>query len=228
MRFIDRPFTLPKGLHELNLSGGAASAESLDHGLQVIPYLTEVEYRHPLTNDMTLVWNPLPFGVQYQPKRTETTLTGVSWSVGWQYLGNVGAKPQFTGYMRNNLNKHSALEMELNLFMLLPFDKVSSLWSGSFRIGPVFQQSDRLALSPRLSISMDNVRLESVFRNGRTPIESRDVTSEAAQLTFPFSFWIGWAISPRFDANLEYILLGSGFRTGTYTHLGILSIASRW
>ncbi|MCM2281059.1 MAG: autotransporter outer membrane beta-barrel domain-containing protein [Bdellovibrionaceae bacterium] len=228
VRYIDRPFTLPAGLHELSLLGGVASAESLGHGIQALPYLTEFEYRQPLTNDLTLVWNPLPLGVLYQPKRTETTVTGVSWSVGWQHLGNVGAKPQFISYLRTNMNKASALEMRLNLFMLLPFDKASSLWSGAFRIGPVFQQSDRLALSPRLAVSIDNLRLESVFREDRTPIESRDVTSETARLTFPFSFWIGWSISPRFDLNLEYTLLGSGFRSGTYTHLGTMSIAGRW
>ncbi len=228
VRFIDRPYTLPKGLHEFNLTGGLASAESLGYGVELLPYLTGIAYRQPLTNDMSLIWNPLPLGVQYQPKRAETTLTGVSWSIGWQHLGNVGAKPQFSSYMRSNFDRKRALEMELNLFMLLPFDKAPSLWSGAFRIGPLFQQSETLALSPRLSISIDNLRLESVFRQGRTPIESRDVTSESARLTFPFSLWVGWAVSPRFDTNLEYTLLGSGFRTGTYTHLGLLTLTGRW
>lgn len=228
MRYIDRPYTLPSGLHELTLTGGLASAESLGHGVQVLPYLTEFEYRQPLSNDLSLIWNPIPLGVQYQPKRTETTVTGVSWSLGWQYLGNIGAKPQFTSYLRSSLNKGSAVEMKLNLFMLLPFDKASSLWSGSFRIGPVFQQTDRLALGPRVSVSIDNLRLESVFREDRTPIESRDVTSKTARLTFPLGIWASWSISPRFDASLEYTLLGSGFRSGTYTHLGTLALSGRW
>src|SRR5687767_13223411 len=80
LEFIDRPYTLPVGLQDFTLRTSVVSP-SEDPGAVYWPlYMLDVKYRRPLTNDFTLVWNPLPLGILHQPKRTSETVTGVSWS----------------------------------------------------------------------------------------------------------------------------------------------------
>src|ERR1700731_2706504 len=63
-RFIDRPYTLPVGVHELDFSATTSlpleqeAYTSIDIGFS---------YRQALSENFTLLWAPLPLGLQYQP-----------------------------------------------------------------------------------------------------------------------------------------------------------------
>jgi hypothetical protein len=227
IEFIDRPYTLPVGLHDITVRSSVVSSTNVDE-VFVPLYLVEFEYRQPLTNDFSLVWNPFPLGILHQPKRTDDTVTGVSWSVGYQYQGNFGVLPQFSSFRRQKLNKSSAVEMELNYYTFVPFKKAGSVWSGSFRIGPLFQQTSKFAMSPRVTLAVDNVTLEQSYGSPRTAIENQQVSTKKAQFHVPFSLWFGYAVQPMFDITLEYTLLGSGLGQNQYVHLGTLGGTLRW
>ncbi len=227
LEFIDRPYTLPVGLHGLTATTSVASVSASEE--TIVPlYLLDVKYRQPLTNDFTLVWNPFPLGILHQPRRTNETVTGVSWSVGYQYQGNFGVLPQFSSFRRQKLNRSSAIEMELTYFTFIPFKKAGSVWSGSFRIGPLFQQTSKFAMSPRITLAVDNVSLEQSYGSPRTEIENQHLTTKKAQFHVPFSLWFGYAVQPMFDITLEYTLLGSGLGNNQYVHLGTLGGTLRW
>ncbi len=232
LRYIDRPFTIPKGMYDLFVSLTAANSESTRKEMQLLGYLTELRFRQPITNDFNLLWQPLPLGVHYQPKRSETTVSGVGWNLGWMFQGNLGYKPEFSSYLRHTLDTKRAIEMDLHYYFFLPFKAAPSIWSGSiwsgtFRIGPVFQQTDKLAFSPRIGMTLENVLLSRLFRPGRTHIETR-VRSASARITFPFSLWLNWAIAPSLDASFDYSILGSGFREDAAIQLFTFGLTGRW
>lgn len=230
VRYISRPFTLPKGLNDahLNLPVAAFSENGEEH-VYVLPYFSNFQYRQSLTNDFNLIWNPLPLGVHYQPKRTETMITGVAWELGWHFQGNFGLRPQFTSYLRQTLNKKTAFEMELIYFSFIPFASAPSIWSSNFRLGPVYQQSERFAVSPRVALAMNNMRFARVYQH-RTPIEAPGVLSSSTQITFPFSLWMAWTPSSNWDISLEYALLGSSFNSKQEAHIQMLTLGltGRW
>jgi hypothetical protein len=227
IEFIDRPYTLPVGLHDVAIRSSVVSVTDAEE--VVVPvYLVDFKYRQPLTNDFSLVWNPFPLGILHQPKRTDDTVTGVSWSVGYQYQGNFGVLPQFQSFRRQKLNRSSAIEMELTYFTFIPFKKAGSVWSGSFRIGPLFQQSAKFALSPRIMLAVDNITLSQAYGYPRTMIENTLLTTKKAHFHFPFSLWFGYAFRPMFDVTLEYTLLGSGLGQNQYVHIGTLGGTLRW
>ena len=228
LEFIDRPYTPPDDLNELVLRGSATSLNSDANDILFPYYLLDFKYRQSLTSDFALIWNPLPFGIQHQPKRTDTTLTGVSWSVGWQYQGNLGVLPQFSSFLRYKPNPKDAVEMELSYWTFVPFAKAGSVWTGSFRIGPIFQQSRRFAISPRLHVVLDNIRLEMLYGEKRVRIEDKLLNVEKAQVHLPFSLWMGWALQPKFDVTFEYSLIGTGLGSGHYAQLATLGTNLRW
>jgi hypothetical protein len=228
LEFIDRPYTLPVGSKDLTLRGSAVNISTNRKEVHVPIYLAEIEFRKPITNDFTVVFNPLPLGLQHQPKRTTTTQTGVSWNVGWQYQGNYGVLPQFESFLRYKLWAKSAIEMQLTYWTFIPFKKAGSVWTGQFRIGPIFQQTRRFAMSPRIAVVVDNIRLDQIYLPVRTPIENQQLTAEKAQIHLPFNFWMGYAMNERWDVTFEYTLLGTGLGGHTYVHLGTLGLTARW
>ncbi len=227
LRYIDRPFTIPKGMYDILFTFSVTNMESTKQQFELLGYLSEFQVRQPLTNDFNLLWKPLPLGIHYQPKRSETTVSGVGWNLGWMFQGNLGYKPEFISYLRHTLDAKTAIEMDLNYFTFIPFKAFPSIWSGTFRIGPIFQQSERLAVSPRFGMTLENVLRARLYQPGRTHFETR-VTSESARVTFPYSLWVNYAVSPALDVSFEYSVLGSGFREETSVQLATLGITGHW
>jgi hypothetical protein len=63
-RYIDRPYTLPSGVHEFDFR--VAGSFPLNPDVYTYYYIN-ASYRQALSGDYTLLWDPLPLGIQYQP-----------------------------------------------------------------------------------------------------------------------------------------------------------------
>jgi len=198
-RQIDRPYTLPKGLaawepgwhsDSLKYSGGSTNATSFN----------PLVWTQSLSNDLNIVWLPLPLYLRYQIDRTDSDVYGVSLGFtefGYSTIDKWTLGMAVSGYQRHNLNDWLALVTTLSLKNVIRTKGNSSdSWGAELAAGPLFQVSDDIALLPRIHYAYE--------RNYPSVFDKPDTFESKTYKLAPLSIMISWNLSRQWDLQADY------------------------
>lgn len=224
-RHIDRPYTLPKGTNLWKTTIYYANYKDQDNGSEdfFLPY--PFIWNQPITDNFNLIWSPLPLSFQYQFVNTEKHTAGVSGGTGIGYSSDDGlfVNPLISGYYKIRLGDSIAIENYLTAEKMFGDDDDDDSWRVEYRTGPLFQILDRVAISPRLHLAVDN-------SNGRAFNFDSDHTFEEndTQYAFPVSLWIGWSLHKQLELNFDYTYRAFGYSNDFIGHEFTVSIDHLW
>jgi len=203
-REIDRPYTLSSGLNTwktINTAVFDSTASQSFSGAGVFPF----NWEQGLTDNLTLIWTPIPLQFRYQFYRNSTSFVGLYFSL----LGPTYARgydfnwsPTLNFAIRRKMSEYLAIEgtiigePEINRNNPLGASTYGVQWA------TWFQASDNwaLAVKPHFLWEMGDPRSRYF---GQLP-PGRDGASRAV---FPIYFDIEGMIFARWQVNVEYQLI---------------------
>ena len=165
-REIDRPAIVPEGLSKWYIfSSLVKSKDDVSSDRNTID-VSPLSFESSLSENWSLLWSPLPFGVKYQFFNTEQNRLAFLTFLGFSYGTGSGLKlfPNFALYYRLKLTSDFGFDIEPFFDPLISYkDGQKYRWTAGFSAGPLFQLSDSVSIKP--------VFLYNVFR-GQPAIES--------------------------------------------------------
>ena len=152
-REIDRPATVPDGLSKWYIQTEVSKyKDNFSH--EVTTYdINPVGFETSLSDDWSLIWSPLPFGVSHQFWNTQQSRLSFLVFLGFGYGSISGLK------LSPNLRMSYRLKLTKDLgFDLTPYfdpdiyfkEGYKYRWSAGFSAGPLFQVSDSVAVKPTI------------------------------------------------------------------------------
>lgn len=239
-RHIDRPFTLPKGINSWETIIYYEQYEDQENHDENNFFPYPLIWRQPITDNLNLVWSPLPLSLEYQLINTEKHTAGVSGAFG---LGYASTKVTSTssdssteesstedwyldvvasGYYKYKFSDSVAIESGLVLKDGFGYDE-KELWEVDFYSGPLFQVRDNLAIAPRIHLAVDRVGDQYDFFDSE-----REFKQEDTRWTYPIGLWIGWSLHKQLDLNIEYTYKALGYSNDFEGHFFTASIVHLW
>jgi hypothetical protein len=199
-RQIDRPYTLPKGIaawqpewYSDKLKSSVGSSNSTDFSVLI--------WTQSLSDDLNIIWAPLPLALRYQIGRSESNVYGVSagisklayksddkWTIG---MG-------ISGYQRHQFADWLALVTTLSLENVIRTKSNSSdSWGAEFAAGPLFQISNDIAVLPKIHYAYE--------RNFPSVIDIPDQLQSKTYKLIPLSVTIGWNLGRQWELQALYL-----------------------
>lgn len=223
-RHIDRPYTLPKGINSWTTNIHYAHyKDQYDDGDSQF-FANPLIWNQPITDNLNLIWSPLPLSLQYQLIHTEKCTVGVFGAMGIGYSSTEGLllNPFISAYYKIKLSDSIAIENRLAVENEFG-DADDDAWEVDFQSGPLFQIRDNLAISPRLHLAIDNIDGPDYSFDRDDKFEQKET-----QYALPISLWIGWSLNKQFDLNFEYTYKELGYSNDFEGHEFTASIVHRW
>lgn len=220
---IKRPYTLPKGVATWStlIVTAHESTKTDTHFLPPIPI--PLVWKTSLSDNWTLHWIPLPLAVSQQIYYSETDVWGATYSLGGGYASGVGVTliPAVNLYYRTLWTEKVALETTLNVTAAYHTKGDPWTWTMGFRTGPTFQLTDRLAIGPRVSVSLDRA-----FRT----YESSDSVQPAREtgVVIPFGLDAVWSFHRQWDLDFTYTYTDKRDSNGYVSHVGVVTLEHYW
>ncbi len=226
--FIDRPYTLPKGMHAaeawaLQQIGINPTGSGFTFGIPI------PAYDLPLDSDLTLVVFPVSAGIRYQVLRNEEQEVGLSFFAGYSYQSQSGLKfrPSFSVFRRQYFFHNLSLDADIVLNPIFPFQGGGALWASAVTLGPLWQVHPHLALRPLFSLSLSQTfflppgAIVELFENSRRPVGD-------ARFTVPLGLWVGASLNEHWDLSGTYSYEGIGLGQGYQNHIFFLKANYVW
>ncbi len=207
-RAIDRSFVLPVGVASWSTIAVLGNLKTPTENLFIPPIPIPLFWERALTEDLTLVWNPLPLGLKDQISQSETDLWGVAFGIGAAGYGSVTGwiiEPTATLHNRTQLNSEWAIQSKVGgSYSLTTQDGISDGYSLSIGSGPLYQVSDTFAVNASIDVQTSK---STVVGSGGISEQTSDTTSTMLPLTVGGD----WRLAPQwgFAASYSYFGLGS-------------------
>lgn len=216
-RFIDRPYTLTKGTALWKVS------VTISRDFDIFPFYWE----QGLTDDLTLVWFPVPFEVKYQLQRNRRLRIGAALNI----LGPLNYRnadftwsPYLQGNLRFFLSSRLAIAMD-PLFAA----EVSRSGNGisstmALPLGPLFQLTDQLSLQPRIELRLESGNPRDWYLGTLPPHEQ----SKSFHSRTPIGMSLNWQFLSAWEFEGDYTFLKWGYRNGYHNHQLFLNLLYFW
>jgi len=192
-----------------------------------LPIFWEQSY----SDKITLVWDPLPFRLKYQPYRDERNVTGIhgglsygkGFSVSNQFFWNFGL------FYKRLLNDDNAFVLGLDYNRPVrtaeegdvDYDE-NEIYGTGFKFGMMFQLDDNKAITPALTI----VRMKDYSRHSLTCAQKAAGTS--TRTIVPIGFDFHWSISKRWNFSMEYSYYDIGYDNDYFGHKLYYVLSRYW
>jgi hypothetical protein len=158
-RQIDRPYTIPQGLATWEPQWHSDSIKS-ENDSENSSNFSALVWTQSLSDDLNIVWYPLPLFLRYQIKKTDHNVYGVSTGVSTlsyksdnKWTVGIG----IYGYQRHSLNDWLALVTTLSFEHVVRTKPDSgNSWGADLSVGPLFQVSDDIAILPGIHYSYEH------------------------------------------------------------------------
>lgn len=225
-RHIDRPYTLPKGINywKTTIYYGHWKDNEYDGKDYFVP--NPFYWNQPITDNLNLIWSPLPFALQYQfvntQKHTFGTSAGIS-ELGYASDGDWSFDLFISGDYKYKLSDSTAIINKLTFEESFGFDDYES-WGVDFQCGPLFQIRDNLAVTPFFHLSVD--RADNWYYS--LDDEDEKNRQEETKWSFPISLGIDWSLNQQLDLNVTYTYSALGYSNDYVGHHFTTSIVHFW
>lgn len=207
-RQIDRPYTLPKGLatwepdwysHSLKSSSGSTKATNFN----------ALVWTQSLSDDLNIVWHPLPLILRYQIDRTDRNVYGVSLGVskfGYSTDDKWTIGMVMSGGLRHNFNDWLALVTTLSLeHVIRTKGNSGDSWGAELSAGPFFQITDDIAILPKIYYALEHNYPSAIYKP--ETLESKTYS------LVPLSILISWNLSRQWEFQINYQDKSIGYPT---------------
>ncbi len=204
--YINRPFTLPKGLHraELWVFNEVTSDNLTTDTTFTVPVPV---YDLAISDDTELVFFPLPVGIKHEFLRNTEQQIGFSFFLGYSYRDTTGFKlrPTGTAFRRQYLLPTLSLDMELVINPVIPLKSGNeTLFSSSLTLGPLWQVHRHIGLRPTLTLALS----QAPYLPPGTYVEMLEARRRPAsdtRFTLPIGLWAGFSVSDSIDLSANFV-----------------------
>jgi len=198
-RQIDRPYTLPKGMAAWQPFWYSDSVK-FGNRTKTTAVFNPIVWTQSLSNDLNLVWFPLPLLLRYQIYRTDRDVYG--FSIGFSTFGyssidewTIGGT--VSGYQRHKFNDWLALVTTLSFDSVVRTKSNSSdSWGADLAVGPMFQMSDDISLLPQIHYALE--------RNYPSVYDKPETLEGKTYSLAPLSVAISWNMSGQWELQTYY------------------------
>lgn len=222
-RQIDRPFTLPEGIAAWQPSW---YSDNLTYGnrAKTTSAFNPAVWTQSLSNDLNLVWFPLPLLLRYQIDRTEWDVYG--FSIGFTTLGyssidkwTIGCG--VSGYQRHNFNDWLALVSTLSFESVVRTkSKTSDSWGADLAVDPMLQMSDAISLLPQIHYALE--------RNYPSVFDKPDTLESKTYSLAPLSVAISWNMNRHWELQTYYQYKSIGYPDNIREELIAARMSNYW
>jgi len=225
-RQIDRPYTLPKGMAQWSTSLLYSHQDGpLGPSDGFLPW--PLNWRTALSEDWTLVWVPLPLGLQYQALWDGSNRLGFLFvplsGFGVRSSGPTVFASTAGAAFRAKFNDSTALDLSLNLQLWVTDSLSNDRLELDLKGGPFLQAASDLAVKPTAGLSV--VRDNGVFDTGTV---QGLFGTRGEGLSGNVGGVLEWSMDPRWDMTLVYSFSGLGHPDGFTAHTGALAFTHNW
>lgn len=222
---MDRPYTLPKGVAtwETLIPTGYFSDNTGSFFLPPIPI--PLFWKSSLSDDWTLNWVPLPLSISHQFSYSKEAVWGATFGLGFGYASSIGlvVAPSLSLYQRTKLGEKLAWETTPGASAQFKEKGGNQEWQFGLTTGPLFQLSDRFALSPTIGISVANG-----YRNAASLADLTVAPLPLTRVTVPLSLKAAWSLGRQWDMDTSYSFYGIGHANGYRAHVGVIHFVHYW
>lgn len=221
-RQIDRPYTLPKGIATWEPSWQFGNFKHQDSTTRDDSF-GFLLWKGSLTDDITLVWAPIPVAIAYQIHRTDKMTLGAS--LGLTALSHSKEDNTTTGFSIGGYQKYlvtrwlgfvttlSAADVRRN-------NRHGDSWGLTLTTGPEFQVTDTLALKAGIGYSVE--------RNYPSIFHRPFVLERETYALIPLGAGASWMLDRGTELRAWYSTTSLGYPTGVREETLSIVIVNYW
>jgi hypothetical protein len=216
---IDRPYTLPAGVHTWATRAAGAYARDDFASTTFIPIPWPLFWGVPLSDEWTLGLSPVPSSISRQIVRTDDQLLGatLSWPLAFGSQGVLIA-PFLTVSHRLRLSRSWAWATAASGIVSRWTDQGSWGWNASAGAGPLWQVTEMLWLQPGVALSVGRTNL----------LLSGLPLMPAPRWVVPVGLQAGLSLARQWDLDASFTYDSIGYESGYRRYAASLALVHFW